>query len=268
MSGIQTHRSSVVDIWRSRKNYLGKVSVPLEKPKIADYLASAFCPGDHYYFIVDSTSLAMEVVSPSVKSILGIEPDEFSVESFAERVHPDDYAFVLRCEDMVGHFLQNCIPTEKKTRYKVSYSLRLNTRKQGYRVFLTQWLVLQACPEGSLLKIFGVHSDIGHITPIPKRKLSFIGLEGEPSFLDIDVLSNQAFEDYQPYPLPESPMPYTSREMDIIRLLGSGLSTADIASQLNISAQTVNTHRKNLLRKSGCNNATELVVQCLKAGYI
>ncbi len=48
------------------------------------------------------------------------------------------------------------------------------------------------------------------------------------------------------------------REMDVFRLIGQGLSTADISLQLNISKNTVETHRKNIAAKLGARGA-ELV---------
>lgn len=48
------------------------------------------------------------------------------------------------------------------------------------------------------------------------------------------------------------------REMDVFRLIGQGLKTAHIAQQLDISKNTVETHRKNIAAKVGASGA-ELV---------
>lgn len=48
------------------------------------------------------------------------------------------------------------------------------------------------------------------------------------------------------------------RELDVFRLIGQGLTTADISLQLNISKNTVETHRKNIAAKLGARGA-ELV---------
>ncbi|MCV9388919.1 response regulator transcription factor [Reichenbachiella ulvae] len=57
----------------------------------------------------------------------------------------------------------------------------------------------------------------------------------------------------------------TSREIEIAELLTRGHSSEKIAEILNISFNTVRTHRKNMLQKLGCNNTTELVVKYLTA---
>jgi DNA-binding NarL/FixJ family response regulator len=49
------------------------------------------------------------------------------------------------------------------------------------------------------------------------------------------------------------------RETEIIRLIGQELSTAAIAEKLFISPRTVDTHRKNILEKTGCKTIVGLM---------
>jgi two-component system, NarL family, nitrate/nitrite response regulator NarL len=51
----------------------------------------------------------------------------------------------------------------------------------------------------------------------------------------------------------------TNRETQIIELMEKDLSNKEIAAHLNISIRTVETHRKNILAKTGCNNLLSLV---------
>ena len=50
----------------------------------------------------------------------------------------------------------------------------------------------------------------------------------------------------------------TSRELDVLRLLETGLSNAAISEQLFLSPRTIETHVTNLLAKSGSANRQEL----------
>lgn len=52
---------------------------------------------------------------------------------------------------------------------------------------------------------------------------------------------------------------FTSREMDVLKLLAEGLASKDIGERLFISTHTVNNHRKNMLRRSGLKNTVELI---------
>ncbi|WP_462219219.1 response regulator [Ferruginibacter sp.] len=51
----------------------------------------------------------------------------------------------------------------------------------------------------------------------------------------------------------------TQREKEIIVLMEKDLSNKQIADQLNISIRTVETHRKNILKKTGTNNLLSLL---------
>jgi DNA-binding CsgD family transcriptional regulator len=51
----------------------------------------------------------------------------------------------------------------------------------------------------------------------------------------------------------------TSREVDVLRLIGDGLSNAEIAERLFLSVRTVETHASRLLRKAGLESRSQLV---------
>jgi len=55
----------------------------------------------------------------------------------------------------------------------------------------------------------------------------------------------------------------TTKEKAVLSLVSSGLTTKEIAGALNISHHTVESHRKNLLRKCGAKNSAELVRKSL-----
>jgi DNA-binding NarL/FixJ family response regulator len=54
----------------------------------------------------------------------------------------------------------------------------------------------------------------------------------------------------------------TARESDVLRLLGSGLSNADIAAQLYVSVRTVETHVSSLLGKLDARSRGQLIALC------
>ncbi len=52
----------------------------------------------------------------------------------------------------------------------------------------------------------------------------------------------------------------TDRELQVLQLLGAGLSTREIATELKLSFKTVETHRENIKRKLGLRGANELIL--------
>jgi DNA-binding CsgD family transcriptional regulator len=61
---------------------------------------------------------------------------------------------------------------------------------------------------------------------------------------------------------------FTDREREIIALCGEGLMSKEIAARLGITANTVNTHKKNIFQKLGINTTVELVQYAMKYGII
>lgn len=64
------------------------------------------------------------------------------------------------------------------------------------------------------------------------------------------------------------PTNLTPREIEIVKLVASGLKTKDIAEQLHLSPHTVNTHRKNILKKLDLSSGSELVLYAVRTGLI
>jgi DNA-binding NarL/FixJ family response regulator len=53
----------------------------------------------------------------------------------------------------------------------------------------------------------------------------------------------------------------TNRELEVFRLIGTGVTSAEIANNLHISRKTVETHRTRIKEKLGAATAAELVIQ-------
>lgn len=60
----------------------------------------------------------------------------------------------------------------------------------------------------------------------------------------------------------------SDREIEILRLIAEGLATKDIAEQLFVSANTIEFHRKRIMRKLRATNMAQLVREGIAKGYI
>ncbi|GGY94373.1 DNA-binding response regulator [Streptomyces nitrosporeus] len=61
---------------------------------------------------------------------------------------------------------------------------------------------------------------------------------------------------------------FTEREAEVLRLMGRGMSNAEIAAELFLGVQTVKTHVSSTLAKLGARDRTQAVVFAYEAGFI
>ncbi|HSH20296.1 MAG TPA: LuxR C-terminal-related transcriptional regulator [Draconibacterium sp.] len=252
--------SKVMDVWESRNKILNPVKKEIYLD-IIDQMAGLFAAGSFYYYILDFENLEMDLVHNGTKSILGIDPGRFSLKKLLEIVHPEDIEKLHEKESAVAEFLFNRIPKEQIPFYKVVYLLRLRHTDGTYKTILHQSKTLVLSEGGKIQKVLGIHTDVSYLNMTVDHKISFVS-DKFPSYHSLQV--GEEFE------LVENSCGklFTQRELEIIKMLAHGKNFNEIAEILHLSPHTINTHKKNILRKSNFKNTTELVARCIREGAI
>lgn len=233
---------------------LNEVELELEVHK---KLLNIFQVGDYYYYIFNIKDSKFDFISKEVENVLGYKPEELDVSTFINKIHPDDQPWFLNIENKVVEFFSQ-LQTEQIPNYKVRYDYRLRKSDGGYIRILQQVVTIQFNKTGGILKTFGVHTDISNLKIEGKPVLSFIGLNGEPSFINVDI--KKVFKVSLKF--------LSCRECEILSMLVDGKETKEIAETLFISPATVSTHRKNLLAKTKAKNTSEMVARAITKGWI
>jgi len=60
----------------------------------------------------------------------------------------------------------------------------------------------------------------------------------------------------------------SDRESEVLRLIASGYSNKEIASQLDLSVKTVEAHKSNAMRKLGLNGRIDIVKYAILQGWL
>lgn len=60
----------------------------------------------------------------------------------------------------------------------------------------------------------------------------------------------------------------SQREIDVLKLIATGLLNKEVADKLNISLNTVLSHRKNITSKLGIKTVSGLIFYCISHGYL
>lgn len=244
------------DVWLDNQNKSIQSTV-LPKITFDDLTNSIISTGPFYYYVIDFFDMSVSHVSPSITDFHEFGPDNVSFNDILGTMHPDDIEFVTKTEAAIADFFYTNLDREKLLKYKISYNLRGKLRNGEYILCNHQALMLTMDENGGYGKSLNIHTRIDHLAIHNNHQFSLIGLDGEPSYMNLNVDSDI-----------KTAVQYSKREVDIIKNIADGLSSIEIAEKLFISDLTVKKHRKNILNKSSCKNTAQLVKTCILQGVI
>ncbi|CAA9201205.1 LuxR C-terminal-related transcriptional regulator [Flavobacterium collinsii] len=242
------------DVWLSNRT---AQTTPSHQIFFDDLTNSIISTGPFYFYIIDFYDMSLSHISPAIYDMHGFDQETFTLNDVIGVIHPEDIEFVIKAEAFLTKFFQEKVDRKKFLSYKISYSFRARLKNGDYSLFNHQSLMLSMDDNGGYGKSLNIHTVIDHLSNQNTYKISFIGLNGEPSFMNVSL--NEGKMEVKEF---------SKREMDIIKLIGNGLNNNEIATKLFISALTVKKHRRNILAKSDSKNTSELIKNCVLQGII
>ena len=122
---------------------------------------------------------------------------------------------------------------------------------------------LDAGARGFVLKSDAARDLVSAVEALQRKRMFFTPRVNDlvlAGFLD----KGRAISRNEPPTLPT----LTAREREITQLLAEGKSSKEVASLLNLSTKTVETHRSNIMRKLSFHSIRDLVVYAIKNNII
>jgi DNA-binding CsgD family transcriptional regulator len=220
-------------------------------------LLNIFHTGDFYHYLFNVRKMEFAFISPEMSVVLDYPMDKITMPFFLSIIHPEDIPYFMSFESQVVQFF-NTLPNERIAKYKVRYDYRVKKGNGEYIRLLHQMLTIIPDETGMAVHSFCVHTDITYLKSNGIPLLSFIGLEGEPSYIDIGEKPVFNISKEQ----------LSKREKEIVMLLAQGYSSQEIAKRLFIAKSTVDTHRKNILQKTRSNSTSECIAKAITKGWI
>ena len=213
--------------------------------------------GSYYYFVFDLSKAKFEFMNETIMDVLGYDQTVTVQELFGE-IHPHDIPYFLNFENKVIEFF-SALDESIFRKYKVQYDFRIKKKDGEYIRLLQQVIVVESDDKTkSILKTFVMHTDITHLKENGKPKLSFIGLDGQTSYIDVEVENiTKPFEEM-----------FTKREHEMLFFICKGLNRVQIGEVLGISKHTVDTHRRSIMKKSQTTSIAQLVAKTMSEGWI
>jgi DNA-binding CsgD family transcriptional regulator len=222
-----------------------------------DLTNSIISSGPFSFYIIDFFDMSLSHISPSLYEMHGFNPETLNFNEVLGAIHPDDIDFVVKAEAFLTNFFYNKIGAEKLLSYKISYCHRARLANGEYALFNHQALMLSMDDNGGYGKSLNIHTCIDHLSNFNTYKISLIGLNGEPSFMNLSLEGDNQYV-----------QEFSKREVDIIKLISKGFNNIEIGEKLFISALTVKKHRSNILIKSDTKNIAQLIANCIFQGII
>ena len=181
--------------------------------------------------------MKVEFSSQGSHQLLGIKPEEISPYHFKEATHPDD---LKRNELGIAKLFKTAheLFVAKKGEMLISTNFRFRNITGNYSNQLVQCYLFYSPAPNDTVYLVNINTDIDWYKKFKNGFHYYIGND----------LSNFRYPDEK---LLMECHPFSDREFEIIKLIQEGLDSEQIAEKLFLSKHTVNTHRKNILEKTG-----------------
>ncbi len=209
---------------------------------------------NQFIYLADAIHMKILFTSRGSKALLGIPADELSFYHFMEATHPSDIQRLNLGRAKIVRLAQDLFIAEKGyTLISTNYKYRIPSGE--FSDFLVQCYLFYTTIPYKTVFFLKIHTDIAWHKKIKHGYHYYIGTD----------LS------YFKYPDDEMLMKgniFSVREFEIIKLIETGLMSEEIAKKLFITVHTVNTHRRNILEKSGKASMSDLIYYLKERGVL
>jgi DNA-binding CsgD family transcriptional regulator len=209
---------------------------------------------DQFFSLADLGKMQFVYNSKRSIKMIGVKPEEFHPGYFQDAVHPDDFERFGLARSLVYRIEHDIFFAEKGSRV-LSANFKMKNPAEGYTNLLFQCYIFYSPIPYKAVFDLQLYTNIDSFNLKKHNFHHYLG----------DDLSLFRFPDEN---LLKIGPDFSSREMEIIRLIGSGLSSKQIADKLFISVHTVNTHRRNILDQCGKDNISNLIYELQEQGLL
>jgi len=209
---------------------------------------------DQFMTVIHLEKIEYLYSSKRSSQILGTESSQTNPAHFQAAVHPDDLNRLawVNCQILKeeGHIF-----AQKKGSALLSYSLRFRSQSGNFLNYLGQdYLFYAGTPNEA---VFGLRV-VTNVEWFSMKNDSFHQYVGK----DLSLFR------YPDEELLKNSLGFSKRELEIIKMIESGLGSKEIAGKLFLSVHTVNTHRANILEKSGKAHLSDLIYELKEQGML
>jgi DNA-binding CsgD family transcriptional regulator len=207
-----------------------------------------------FFYIGDLLRLKILFTSSGSKRIIGVNPEEMELSTFISRCHPGDQARYGLARAKLIRFGHELFVQQKGVMLISTHFRQLNSQGNYFNLLFQGNAFYNDTPYKTAFTLL-VLTDLSEF---PIRRNGYHFYSGNDMalfrFPDADLLARGYH--------------FSEREFEILRLISSGMDSDQIAGKLFLSVNTVNTHRRNILKKSGKPSTHDLVIELQENGLL
>ncbi len=208
---------------------------------------------NQYFYVGDMLKFSIYYTSASIKQILGYEASELDPGIQYTITHPDDLQrHGVSRSKMIK--ITNDTFCKKGDSTFMSTNLRFRHVQGHYINTIVQaYTFYSPVPDPTVYGIF-ITSDISWFGPIKHGYHFYSG-------------KDSAYFRVPDRELIQTGCVFTDREYEILDLVRQGYDSKQIGKKLFLSTHTVDTHRRNLIKKSPNNSTSEMIIDLQEKGF-
>lgn len=238
----------------SDKEKINSVDHFLKDPRFQRFQVFA----DQSVRILDNSTHEYLYVSEASENLMGWPAEEIRKGGLRfghKKTHPWDLLQLVLISAKALRTFKHLSKTDKLNS-RFSFDIRIRHKNGDYHRIQQHVYTLSLTPDGKPGLTMIVSNDITQYKTSTKIQY-VLGVSRGTKF---DILMNGESRPYS--------SPLTEREVEIVNLIAQGQTESQIGETLHISAQTVKTHKKNILNKTHSKNTAELIRMAMMEGWI
>jgi len=259
----------LLSYWHQFTNFtnkvIGKKSTLLAKTnfELEEHLKLYHCIDNFFYVLADSVNHTFVQVGGGIEVMTGYQAQDFMGRGYqtALKIH-SIWELLKITKGSVKYFeyLYNAPPANRKY-IKANYTFEFK-RKNGTKFqCMAQSIPVLFNDEMEPIYFLNIFTDISLLKTDKKVLHYIIDSADIEQIKRIDI--NVSIQLNQ-----ETNQVVSKSEKRVLQLIANGLSSKQIADQLFLSEHTVNTHRRNILRKLQCSSSSEMIKKCILNGWM
>jgi len=206
-----------------------------------------------FFYVGDMINMGIVYTCKNCREVIDADCETLDPKTIYSITHPDD---IERHAIVRSRIIKLCnemfISNEEYS--LMSTNLRFRSSSNSYTNLLIQAYAFSSqVPYHTIYSLF-IHTDIDWFGPIKHGYNYYLG------------------KDLSYFRLPDKELIltgsiFTDREFEIIKLIREGLDSKSIGEKLFLSSHTVDTHRRNILKKTAKSTIHELIIDLQERGF-